>query len=124
MLSNSGMFSSCGLCFLSYVCVRVLRHIGDRYSVPILEETTKRKTDTPAKCWQKDQLAKDEALVYTSTGRPQRYCRLVPDHHSEAPMAVEQVMQTFWFPSARELWLHYALFYDVCERSASKSQMP
>lgn len=54
MQSNSGMFSSCGLCFLSYVCVRVLRHIGDRYSVPLLEETTKRKTDTPAKYWQKD----------------------------------------------------------------------
>ena len=48
------MLSSYSLCFLSYVCVRVLRHIGDRYSVPILEETAKRKTDTLAKCWQKD----------------------------------------------------------------------
>lgn len=54
MQSNLGMFSSYGLCFLSFVCVRVLRHTGDRYSVPILEETAKRKTDTPAKRWQKD----------------------------------------------------------------------
>ena len=46
------------------------------------------------------------------------------DHQGKATMAVEQVMQTFWFPSARELCLHYALFYYLCESIVSKSPMP